>query len=121
MNFRDGANGGTRVFRGGFLLDGNRRGQALDAVHIRLAHQFQELARVGGQALDIPPLPFSINRVERQRRFARAGQPGDDGELFARNRNVDVLQVMFTRAADRDEARVFLLNHSRTNVRVLFL
>jgi len=28
---------------------------------------------------------------------------------------------MLARAADRDEARVFLLSHYRTNVRVLFL
>ena len=38
VNFGNGAHGRTRVVRGGFLLDGNRRRQAFDMVDIGLFH-----------------------------------------------------------------------------------
>ncbi len=41
------AHGGARVAAGGLLLDGDGRRQAFDQVHVRLAHQLQELARIG--------------------------------------------------------------------------
>ena len=103
MDFRHRPHGRARIMRGGFLLDGNRRRQALDAVHIRLAHQLQKLPRIGGQALHIAPLPLGIDRIEGERGFARARQPGNHRQFFARNGDINVLEVMLTRAADRDE------------------
>ena len=38
VDFGCGAHGGARVFRGGLLVDGDRRGQAVDAVEVGLAH-----------------------------------------------------------------------------------
>jgi len=35
-----------------------------------MVHLPQELARVGGQAFDIAPLPFGIDGVEGEARFA---------------------------------------------------
>ena len=38
MNFRDRANRRAWVFRGGFLIDRNRRRKPVDRIHIRLLH-----------------------------------------------------------------------------------
>ena len=73
VDLRHRADGRTRVLGGGLLFDGDGRGQALDQVHVRLAHQLQELPRIGRQALDIAPLALGVDGVERQRGFARAG------------------------------------------------
>ena len=104
------ADGGAGVFRGGLLLDGDRRRQAVDAVDVGLAHQFEELAGVGGQRLDVAALALGVDRVERERGFAGAGQAGDHRQRVARNDDVDVLQIMFPRAAHVDVAR-FGLGH----------
>ena len=92
-----------RVVRGGFLLDGNRRGKPFDVVNVRLFHHRQELAGVGGQRLDVTPLPFRKNRVERQRRLARTRQARDHDQLVTRHVKVDVFQVVGTCAANADE------------------
>ena len=60
----------TRVTVRGLLIDGNGGGQPLDTLHIRLLHLTQELAGIGRQRLHITPLPFRVNRVKRQGRFA---------------------------------------------------
>jgi hypothetical protein len=106
VDLGDRADRGARVVRGGLLLDGNRGGQALDDVHVRLVHQLQELARIAGQALDITPLALGIQGVEGQRGLARAGQPGDDDQRMARQVDVDVLQVVGACAAHADEFRL---------------
>jgi len=104
VDLGDGAHRGARVVAGGLLLDRDGRRQALDQVDIRLVHQLQELAGVGRQALDVAPLAFGVQRVERQRRLARARQAGDHHQLVARDVEVDVLEVVGARAADRDPA-----------------
>lgn len=102
VDFRNRADSGTRIVAGGFLLNGNRRRQALNQVHIGLVHHLQKLPRIGGQALDITPLPFGIQRVKRQRRLAAARQPGYHHQLVAWNVQIDVFQIMRARAADAD-------------------
>ena len=47
VDFGDGADRRARIARGGFLLDGNRRRQAVDLVDVRLLHHLQELPRIG--------------------------------------------------------------------------
>lgn len=49
VDLGDGADRGPRVVRGGFLLDGDRRRQTFNMVDVRLFHQRQELARIGGE------------------------------------------------------------------------
>jgi hypothetical protein len=39
-------------------------GQALDAVHVRLLHELQELPRIGGEALDVATLALGVDGVE---------------------------------------------------------
>jgi len=59
---------------------------------------------IGRERLDIPPLPFGIDRVESQRRLARPTQPRDDDELVARDRDIDVLEIVLARPFDDDRA-----------------
>ena len=46
VDFRHRSHGRTGVFRGGLLVNGNGRGQAVDGVHVRLVHLPKELAGV---------------------------------------------------------------------------
>ena len=74
------------------------------AVDVRLAHQFEELARIGRQRLDVAALALGVDRVERQRGLAGAGQAGDHRQLVARDDDVHVLQIVLARAAHVDGA-----------------
>ena len=69
---------------------------------IGLLHHLEELARIGGQALDIAPLPFGIDRIEGKRAFARAREAGDDDQRIPRQVDIDALEVMLARTAHGD-------------------
>ena len=66
VDFRDCADGRTRVVRGRFLFNRNRRRQTFDQIHIRFFHQLQELARIGRQGFHIAALTFCIQRIKRE-------------------------------------------------------
>jgi hypothetical protein len=102
VDLGDGADGGARVVAGGLLLDRNRRRKALDQVHVGLFHQLQELAGVGRERFDVAPLALGVECVEGQRGLAGAGQAGDHRQTVPRQVEVDVLQVMRSRAANLD-------------------
>ena len=106
VDLGDGADGRARVARGGLLLDRDRGREAVDLVDVRLLHHLQELARIGGERLHVAALAFGIDGVEGERGFARARQAGEHHQLVARNLDVDVLEVVLARAADRDHAGV---------------
>ena len=76
--------------------------QAVDRIDVRPLHLVQELARVGGQRLDVAPLAFGVDRVEGQRGLSRAAQTGDHGQRVPRNFDVDVLQIVLARAMHGD-------------------
>ena len=100
------AHGRTRIVAGGLLLDRNGRAQTLDHVHIGLVHELQKLPRIGGQAFHVPALAFGVQGIERQAGFARPAQTRDNHQLVARNVQVDILEVVCTRAADADSLGV---------------
>ena len=66
VDLGDRADGRARIVSRRLLLDRDRRRQPLDGVDVRLLHQAEELARIRRQRLDVPPLPFGVDRVERQ-------------------------------------------------------
>src|SRR5690606_27061722 len=98
----DGADRGARVLRGRLLLDRDRRRETLDRIDVRLARELEELARVGGETLDVAALALGVDGVEGERGLAGAGQPGDDDEAVPRQLDVDVLEVVLARAANDD-------------------
>src|SRR6185312_2074807 len=97
-----GADGRAGIFRGGLLLDRDRRRQAFDQIDIGLLHQLQELARIGREAFDIAALALGIDGVEGERGFARAGKPRDDHEAVARHVHIDTLEIVLAGAANAD-------------------
>ena len=58
---------------GAALLDGDGRREAVDVVDVGLLHLPQELPGVGGERLDVAPLPLGVEGVEGEGRLARAG------------------------------------------------
>ena len=98
VDLGDRADRRPRVPVGRLLVDRHRRREALDEVDVGLVHLPEELPRVRGERLDVPPLPLREDRVERQRRLARPRQPGEDDELVAREIEVDVAEVVLAGA-----------------------
>ncbi len=92
----------ARVPRSALLVDADRRRQAVDLVDVRLFHLAQELARVGGQALDVAPLALGIDGVEGEARLAASRKAGDHHQPVARKLNGDVLEVVFAGAANNE-------------------
>ena len=102
VDLGDRSHGRARIVRGRLLLDRNRRRQSFDQVDVRLLHELQELARVRRQRLDVAALPLGVERVERERTLAGAGQSGDDDQPVTRQLEVDVLEIVRARAAYAD-------------------
>ena len=93
-----GARGAHRVG----LVDGDGRRNAVDAIHRRLVHAIEELARVGREGLDVATLAFGVQRVEHQRGLARARHARHHHQLMQRNVEVEILQVVLPRAVHAD-------------------
>ena len=102
VDLGDRAHGGARVARRGLLLDGDRRRQPVDRLHVGLLHQLQELPRIGREALDIAPLALGVDRIERERGLAGAREAGDDDQAVAGQVDIDALQVVLASAANAD-------------------
>jgi hypothetical protein len=102
VDLGDGADGRARIRAGRLLLDRDGRGEAVDEIDIRLLHLLEELAGIRRQRLDIAPLAFGVNRVEGERRLARARKAGHDDQSVARDVDVDVTEVVDPGAAHRN-------------------
>ncbi len=102
VDLRDCAHRRARAARGRLLLDGDRRREAIDGVHIRPLHLVQKLPRVGRERLYITPLSLGVDGVEGERGLARPREPRHHGQRIARDRDREVAQVVLPRAAHRD-------------------
>ena len=102
VDLRHGSHRRPGVPVGGFLVDGDRGGESVDLLHVRLLHLAQELSRVGGQRLHVPPLPLRVDGVKSQRGLARSRQPCQHDQLVARNLQGEILEVVLIGAADPD-------------------
>jgi hypothetical protein len=82
------------------LLDCDRRRESLEPVHLRFRHPVEELFGVGGQRLDVAPLAFGVERIERKRRLPRAGRPGDHDQRAVGQVDGDAAEVVLSRVDD---------------------
>jgi hypothetical protein len=64
VDFGGGGDGGAWVARLVLLLDGDGGCEAVHVVDVWLFDAFEELARVGGERLDVAALAFCVDRVE---------------------------------------------------------
>src|SRR5450432_1212877 len=66
-------------------------------------HDRKELAGIRRQRFDVAALAFGVDRVERERGLARAGQAGNHDQAVARQLQIDVFEVVRAGTADADE------------------
>src|SRR5262249_44177217 len=90
------------------LLDSDGRRQSADQIDIWFFELFHKLPRIWRHAVEKTALSLGKQDVERDRRFARAAQSGDDHELFPRNFQIDVLEIVLARSATMHGAMRFL-------------
>ena len=102
VDLGNGAHGGARMADRRPLLDGDGGAEPGDGLHVRLLHLVQELAGVGGKALDVAPLAFGVEGVEGQAALPGPRRPGDHDQAVPGYVAVHPLQVVDSRAADRD-------------------
>ena len=80
--------------------DRDRRGDALDALGFGLVKLLQELAGVGRKALDVPSLPLSVQRVQRETRLATAADAAEGDQLSVRQIQVDAAEIVYGNAPE---------------------
>ena len=89
--------------RAALLLQGDRRRQAVDRIHLAAPPTVEQPPRVGRDGFEIPALGLGVQRAERQRRLARTRNAGEDDQRVAGDVHVDVLQVVRARAPNADD------------------
>ena len=77
----------------------------VDRIDLRLVHAVEELPRVRRERLDVAALAFGVQRIEHQRRLARARNAGDDDQLVQRQRERQVLEIVLARAMNSNCVR----------------
>ncbi len=103
----DRADCGARTLGECALLDGDRGGEPLDGLDVGFGELLEKLPSVRGQRLDVAPLAFRVDGVERERRFARATWPRDDHQPIARKLATDILQVVLACAANDEQVHAW--------------
>ena len=98
VDLRDRPDGRARIVRRGFLLDRDRRRQALDVIDVRLLHHRQELPRVSRERFDVASLAFRVDRVEGERGLAGAGQSRESRSVRSLGRSRSILRRLWVRA-----------------------
>ena len=84
------------------LIDRDGGRNAVYAVDLWLVHPIEKLPRVRREGFDVAPLALRIERVEDQRRLARAADAGHDGHAAERQIDIDVLEIVLAGAANAD-------------------
>lgn len=100
VNLRGSSDRRARVASGIFLANGDGGSDAGDFVDVGLFHAFEELPSISRERFHIAALPFGVNRVKGQGRFAGAADASDDSDGVVRDVDGDVPKIVNTGAAD---------------------
>ena len=90
VDLGDGGYGGFSAAASDALFDGHAWREAFDRVHIRLLKLIDELAGIGGHAVEEAALAFGEEDVEGERGFARAAEAGHNDHAVARDIDIDI-------------------------------
>ena len=82
------------------LVNRNRRRNSANALHVRMLHAPNELARIRRKRLHKAALPFLEYRIESKARLARARNARHHDNRVAGNRQIDMAKIMFVSIAD---------------------
>src|SRR5712692_1863262 len=94
------AHGGARGAHRVLLLQRDGGADVLDPVDVGPIETLEKHARVGGERLDVPPLPLSEDGVKGEGGLARARDARDDGDAVVGAGQGDVLQVVLPGSLD---------------------
>ena len=100
VDLGDRADRRARVVARRLLLDGDGRREAADVVVLRLLQLPEELARVGGERLDVAALALGVERVEREADLPDP-TPREDDEPLLGDLEAIALQVVLARRGPR--------------------
>ena len=104
-----GAKSGTHARHAGALVQRERRRYVQHLVHLGVLGLRQTTAGIGAERLQVTTRALGIKNPQRQRALARTRHAGNTHELSQRNIDIDVLEVMDTRATHLDSLRAHLL------------
>ena len=116
VNFSHGSHSRTRIFIGCLLFDGNYRAQSGNQINIRTFHVSKERPGISRKCFDIAPLPFGINSIESQRRFAATAKSCNYSKFISGDFDIYILQIVNTSSVNNNLA--FLLNYTFLNVNI---
>ena len=100
IDLRHCADGRSGSLDGVGLLDGDRRRDAADIVNARFVHAIEELPHVWTEGFDVTSLAFSVNRLERQTRFATSARASDNTQFSERKIEVYSFKIVLACAAN---------------------
>ncbi len=86
------------------LLQGDRRWQPVNGIHVGHAGLIDQATRVGRDGFEVAPLRLGEDRAEGQRGLAGPRHAGEHHQCIAWNGDIDILQVVLARTADLDAA-----------------
>ena len=104
-----GAKSGTHARHARTLVQCERRRYVQDLIHLGMFGLRQTTASIGAERLQVTARALGIKNPQRQRTLARTRHAGNAHELSQRNIDIDVLEVMDTRATHLDSLRAHLL------------
>ena len=95
IDFCNRTNGRAGILSGSLLFDGNNRAKTGNLIYIRAFHVPHKLTGIRTKTFHIPALPFIVNRIESQRRFAAATHTRKHHQFILGDSDVNVFQVVF--------------------------
>src|SRR5882724_24460 len=104
INFGDRRNGRFAAAARNPLFDGYTRWQSADQIDIRLFELLDKLSRIRRHAVEKAALAFGKQDVECEGGFAGTTQAGDHYQLFPRDFDVDVFEIVLSCAVNVDGA-----------------
>ena len=104
-----GAKGRAHTWHAGALMQRERRRHMQYLVYLGMLSLRQATTSIGAERLQVTTRALGIEDAQRQRTLARTRHAGNAHEPSQRDIDIDVLEVVYARAAHLDSLRAHLL------------